>query len=289
MTKDEWRREIRSTVIHEVKHLTMFAEKFASPTAENLEESWLEEGTAMHAEELYMRSITGAQFKGNTPYGSVSAPNFIFCEVRPSGSSGCPADRPLAMFSLFYWLSQYLGNTEDLTMLGSSPSSSSDASFYGTSWLFQRWVVDQYSSDPVYFKALIQEPILTGVDNVVARIGHPWPELLADFLLALAVDDRPGFSPSRPQLTEPSWNIRDNFAGLNADFSNQGIFTSPFPLRTRPVSFGDFVVDVPSLRAGSASYFELSGTQGAKQLIELRSQGGNAPAPSLRIAIVRVQ
>ena len=88
----EWRRDIRGTVIHETKHLAMFAERFSNANATTLEESWLEEGMAMHSEELYARIFSGAAWKGNTGYGSSSAPNYIWCEVRPS-TAAC-ADRP---------------------------------------------------------------------------------------------------------------------------------------------------------------------------------------------------
>jgi hypothetical protein len=264
----------------------MFAERFASPTADVLEDVWLEEGTAMLSEELFSRTITGAQWKGNTPYGSASAPNFLYCEVRRPGTNGCSSDSPRIMLDHFAWLYDYYSDVENRTMLGSV---NGDGSFYGSAWLFVRWLIDQYSSDPVFLKALVAEPHLTGVSNIVARAGRPFDELLGDFTLALALDDRPGFAPGRTQLTEPSWNIYDNFAGLSADFSSQGFFVNPAPLRTHPFGFGDFSADVQILRPGTAAFFEISGTQAAKQLIDLHSLGGGAADPALRVGIVRVE
>lgn len=291
MTKDGWRRLIRGTVIHEVKHLAMYAERFAHPTADVLEESWLEEGTAMHSEELFARTITGATRGGNTGYGSSANPTGLFCEVRP-GSSACPADRPLLVFAAVAWLHDYLRRNEELTMFGSSPGVTDDASFYGTSWAFVRWVLDHhFNDDATFLKALIAEPHLTGVQNIVARTGRPYADLLADFSLALALDDRAGTTTSRAQFSFPSWNLTALFQGLNTDFSNNNPNPFPFahPLQPRQLGFGSFLSSVAALRAGSSAFFEISGTQSGKQLIELRSPSGGGPAASLRISIVRIQ
>ncbi|MBC7788591.1 MAG: IPT/TIG domain-containing protein [Anaerolineae bacterium] len=291
MTKDGWRRLIRGTVIHEVKHLAMFAERFAHPTADVLEESWLEEGTAMLSEELFARTITGATRTGNTGYGTSANPTGLFCEVRP-GSSACPADRPSLVFPAVAWLHDYLRRNEELTMLGSSPSVEDDATFYGTSWAFVRWVLDHhFTDDATFLKALVAEPHLTGVDNVVARVNRPYAELLADFSLAVALDDRAGFTASRTQFSFLSWNLSALFQGLNTDYSNNN--PNPFPLshplQPRRVGFGSFVSEVSALRGGTAAFFEISGAQTSKQLVELRSLAGGNPSPTLRIAIVRVQ
>jgi len=291
MTKDGWRRLIRGTVIHEVKHLAMFAERFAHPTSETLEEPWLEEGTAMIAEELFARTITGATRGGNTGYGSSANPTGLFCEVRP-GSSVCPSDRPTLVFPAVAWLHDYLRRNEELTMLGSSPNVTDDATFYGTSWAFVRWVLDHHFTDEATFlTALIDEPDLSGVDNVVARVGRPYADMLADFSLALALDDRAGFTVSRPQFSFTSWNLPALFQGLNTDFANNNPSPFPFahPLQPRQVSFGSFVSSVSTLRAGTSAFFEISGAQSGKQLFELRSPSGGGPATTLGISIVRVQ
>lgn len=83
----------------------------------------------------------------------------------------------------------------------------------------------------------------------------------------------------------PSWNYPNIFNGMRTDFPNNFVQT---PLAPRAVTFGDFLVQVGALRAGTFSIFELSGSQAAKQLIELRGSGGIAPPPTLRIAIARV-
>src|SRR5690606_18790484 len=119
--------------------------------------------------------------------------------------------------------------------------------FYGSGWGFVRWAVDHYAADEAAFlRALTQERSLAGVANLSARTGRPFAEMLADYMLALATDDRPGFSPARAQLRMPSWNLTDLFAGISENL--QG-FPGPHPLVPRAITFGSFNVSVPSLRA----------------------------------------
>ncbi|MFL5581526.1 MAG: hypothetical protein ACJ8AO_14245, partial [Gemmatimonadaceae bacterium] len=58
----DWDRGIRATLIHEVKHVTSNAERFAR-NAPTLEERWLEEGTAVHSEEIWARTQFGNTWK----------------------------------------------------------------------------------------------------------------------------------------------------------------------------------------------------------------------------------
>ena len=275
-TRDEWRREVRATLIHEAKHITSFAERISRGAA-GFEESWLEEGTAMHAEEIWSRLPYGSQWKGNTTYR-----NSIYCDLRQTIAE-C-ADAPLVMFSHFAHVYDYMEAVENLSPLGQTGEG--DFTFYGSAWSFVRWVIDQHAaSDASFLKPLTQERTLTGVANITARTGKTFAELLGDWTLAMAVDDYSGFAPLRPELTFPSWHTRDIFLAFNRDFSG---FPRSFPLVMRPVQFGTFAVDV-TMRGGTAALFELTGSQSATQLLELRTSGGGAPPDNLRIAIVRVQ
>jgi hypothetical protein len=85
-------------------------------------------------------------------------------------------------------------------------------------------------TEAAFSKAIVEEPSLRGVANLVARTGRPFPDMLADWTLSLAVDDHPlGIIPARAQLTQPSWDVRDIYRGFNADFgSREG---SPFRRR----------------------------------------------------------
>ena len=273
-TPADWRRAMRSTVIHEGKHLASFAERLASNTP--FEESWLEESTARIAEELYSRTFaSGGSWKGNTGFATT-----VRCEVYQCD------DRPLMMWKHFSMLHQYLRGVDTLSPLGASTAN--DVTFYASGWSLVRWAADQYAStEGAWLKALVKGGAQTGLANLAQRTGRPASELLADWALANAVDDLPGFTPSRKQLTFPSWNVADVWSGLAGTYP--GSFSAA-PLKARVMSFGSFTLPVQQLRAFSSSYFSFDGAQVGGQLIELRGEGGAAAAPAgLRVAVVRVE
>jgi hypothetical protein len=277
-TREQWKWTMRSTLIHEVKHITSYAERL-SRNATVFEESWLEESTARISEELWARVVFGYPGKTNVTYQES-----LHCESRPTRAE-CQGS-PLVVRKHFGGLYAYLESIETLTPLGRTKDG--DFTFYGSGWSLVRWSADHFgTSDAAFFKALNQEPNLSGIGNLTARTGRPWSELVGPWSLSLATDDYPGFTPTNPLLSFPSWNIRDIFAGLNADFEER--YTRPFPLVPRAISFGSFAVDVSQLNGGTAAIFELSGAQAGKQLLELRAIGGGAPAFTLRMGVVRVQ
>jgi hypothetical protein len=282
-TRDAWRRRIRTTLVHELKHVASYAQRFAAEAP--FEEPWLEEGTALVAEELWARTVYGNTLRGNATYSST-----IACDLRPT-SPAC-VDAPYALHEHFARLYDYLGSIETLSPLLTDPALDPRQSFYASSWWLLRYAIDQTGgTDAAFLRPLVASQS-TGVANLVARAGRAWPTLLAEWTLASAVDDLPGLVPQRPQLTVPSWNTRDIFAGLHTDLAGtQGArFARRFPLAPRLLTFGDFGADdAITVSAGSAAIFELSGAQSARQLLELRGATGGPPPSSLSMSIVRVQ
>ena len=270
----EWRRSIRGTVIHESKHLASFAIRFANGTA--FEESWLEESLGRVAEELYSRTFAnGGAWKGNSGYQST-----VRCEVYQCD------DRPLMMWKHFSVLQQYMRGVDTLTPIGAAANG--DFTFYASGWSLVRWAADHYAADEAtWIKAMVRGGQLTGLSNLAQRTGRPVDEMLADWALSNAVGSLTGFTPARQQLTFPSWNVADVFAGLAGTFPSNFVAN---PLRARAMSFGSFSLAVAKLRAFSSSYFSFEGVQSGNQLLELRGEGGAAlPPPSLRLAVVRVE
>lgn len=277
-TRENWYRFIRASIVHELKHVAAIAERFAR-SAPRLEEVWLEEATAMAAEEIWARHVHGLSPGSNADHRAT-----LFCEVRPT-TAAC-AGRPVVMLPHFERLYDYYATIESSSPLG--PVATGDVSFYGSAWSLVRWAADHFApAEAAFFGALTRETQLTGVANLEARTGRTFPELLALWALASAVDDRPGFAAGRPELRLPSWNTRDIFAGLNADFP--GLFPRAFPLMPRELSGPDFLVVVSPLRGGTASLFELAPGPVQRQLLELRSSVGGPPPSSLRLAILRIE
>lgn len=271
-TPSAWRRAIRSTLVHEAKHLASYAERFASGAA--FEEPWLEEATARIAEELYARRFDGGgRWKGNTGYAESLACELVECD-----------GRPLIMWKHFTALHTYLRGVDTLTPLG--PASTGDLTWYGSAWSLVRWAVDQYATDEgAWLRALVRGGGLTGLSALVARTGRPAGELLGDWALAHAMATLGGAAPERRQLTFPSWKLAEVMAGLAGTFP--GTFVAD-PLRVRSYSFGRFAVPVARLQSFSASYFTFEGAQAGNQLLELAGTDGGGAGP-LRLAIVRVE
>jgi hypothetical protein len=281
-----WR--MRSTVMHEIKHLAAYARKVwnvqGTSAPPNFEESWLEEATARLSEEFYARALFGYGQAENVKYE-----DSVWCEVRVGANWPDCDPYPSIMQKHFGNLNSYLKAPEQLTPLGSTGAR--DASFYGSGWSLVRWAMDHSGmTEAAFSKAIVEEARLRGVANLVARTGRSFPDMLADWTLSLAVDDHPlGVTPARVQLRQPSWNVRDIYRGLNADFGTgeDTPYPTAWPLATRNVA-GAFTVISSGLRGGSGSIFDLSAPPGG-QLIELRSATGGMPAAALGLAIVRIQ
>jgi hypothetical protein len=277
-TAENWSWWIPSIAIHEAKHITSFAER-VSRSASTLEESWLEESTAMVSEELWGRTRYYYRQRGNTGYR-----RSIYCEVRPTWPE-CE-ESSLVVLDHFAWLYDYMRSVNTLTPLG--PTSASDATFYGSGWALLRWAIDHHStSEAAFLRALTQETNLSGVRNLEARTGKSFAELLGPWSLSLHMDDFQFLYQvsTPPELSQPSWNTRDIFRGLSEDFYS---FSYHYPLAGWDVPFGSFTADVPHLRGGSAAFFFLGGEQADNQALQLRGSGGGAPPASLRMSIIRL-
>jgi len=271
---NSWRRAMRSTVLHETKHLASFAERLSRNVP--FEESWLEESTARIAEELYSRTFSGGGgWRANSGYV-----NSVGCEI-----TQCD-DRPLMMWKHFSVLHQFFRGVDTLTPIGAAASG--DFTFYASGWSLVRWAADQYATtESGWLRDLVRGGSQIGLAGLSARTGRPIDEMLAHWSLANAVDDQAAFKAQRPELSFPSWNMPDIMSGLaKADPTRFGDVT---PLRIRAFSFGSVALPVAKLRAFSSSYFSFEGMQSGSQVFELRGENGGALPGSLRVAVVRVE
>lgn len=287
-TRDSWLRSIRSTIIHEVKHVTAFGERLSRQL--ELENMSFEEGMARMAEEIYARSVYGIPAKQNASYAST-----LFCDVRPARTDApeCTG-RPYLMYRHFDPLYTFVNRPEQLSPLGRAFAS--DVSFYSSAWTVLRWATDNYAASESQFLKDFTTSASIGVANLEARTGRPWEEMLGEWSLALNLDDEPGFTPLNARLKMPSWNFRDVWLGMCSDFgpcanpnNTSQVFLLPNPAQPHAHPFGAFSDEVPGIAGGSFTLFDLSGTQPATQLIEVKNSAGGDPPPLVRIAIVRIQ
>jgi hypothetical protein len=287
LTPENWFFNLRSGIAHEVKHVASLAARVAADAP--LDEPWLEEGTARHAEELWARNaVYEVAWKGNTGYGSAANPGSIYCDFKRTDPACLAAEhgRPsLTMFRHFQGLGTFLRNPTGLSPFGATPAG---ASFYETSWSLVRYAVDRYgTSDAQFLRALTASPV-AGAENLARAAGVPLEELMGGWALSLYVDDYPGLQAPSPDTQMPTWNFRDIYAGLNREFPVS--FPRPYPLAPRALTFGQIgPVDVPSVAGGGVAYFEISGAHTRDQLLSLEGLRGGVFPSTLRIAIARLR
>jgi hypothetical protein len=287
-TRNYWYWTIRSTIIHETKHISSYANRIRDfGGTSSLEDPWLEEGTARHAEEIWARKVAYNELPAgaNATYATT-----LFCDPRPLGQQGGAQclGKPYGMYRHFgsTGLYDFLRDPEPRSPLGPR-TGSSDFSYYASAWSLLRWAIDNHPiSEAAALTGLVRSSA-KGVANVSAVIGRPWDELLGEWSLALYLDDRPSFTSVNPRLRMPSWNMPSLYQGMAQDFP--ATYTQVPPLRPRDVSYGAFEITVPTVGGGSFSIFELSGQQSGRQLIQLLGVPGSPLSPTLRIALVRVQ
>lgn len=287
-SRDQWLRNMRSTLVHETKHATAFAERISRGLA--LEDLGWEEGGARAAEELYARTFYHTSQGGNTGFAAS-----LGCDIRYADAQPPCAGRPVLLLRHFDALYGYMSGPELNTPLGRPFTG--DFNFYAGAWSLLRWAADQFGADEAkFFKDFVTSPV-TGVSNLEARTGKKWEDLLGEWSLAVYLDDIGGFTPANPALAIRSWNYPDIWLGMCAtmgpcnDPSNPVLLylrSTPFAPRQR--SFGNFLIGYGSLIGGGFTILDLSGPGAPSQVIEVKALTSEANAPAnIRIAFARVR
>jgi hypothetical protein len=280
-TRETWLRQMRSTIVHEVKHIASFGAHLVNTASTVFEHSWLEEGTARIAEEIWVRDwvYSGALWKGNLDYAET-----LFCEAQPD-DAGC-GGAPRVMFSHYQSLYRFLDVPGATSVFGRV--SDDDFTFYGSSWSFVRYNIDRYgASEAGYLRGLTNSSV-AGIENVVFNSGAHADQILGMWSLALYLDERPSMT-GNIDVRFPSWNTTGIFEGMNRDFQPQG-FVKPYPLVPEPVPGADFIIEHAGIRGGSFSPHTLFPVSVDSRTISLTAAGSAHPAPTaLRLVIARTQ
>jgi hypothetical protein len=275
-------RGIRPVIVHEVKHIAAFGARLENPNATSFEESWLEEGMAMVAEEVWARDrvYTGAVWKGDMTYQST-----LYCDVRPTTPSCIGA--PFVMFDHFSMLYSFLDLPGATSVFGRV--SDGDFTFYGASWSFIRYNVDRYATSESAYLRGITSAVSTGLLNISQQSGADPVQILGNWSLALYLDGNTAMA-GNANVNFASWNTRDIFSGMNVDFSQPANFPKAYPLVPQLVTFGDFTVDNMGIHGGSFSPYDLLGQAGTTRTIGLSAGTSGAPAPVVfRLVVARIQ
>jgi hypothetical protein len=246
------------TFAHELEHMINFAQHVLfRPGGAGPEEGWLDEGLARYAEELAARSFLPgdtATFHSYLVFGDLyDAYQYL---LNPGGS--------------------YLEIINDNGTLAET----------GASWLFVRYLVDQYG--PTLPAKLVQSGF-TGAPNVVRHTtASSFQSLVANWALANFVSDLPGFTPASA-LTYTSWSFRAEYDTLN--LFNPGRFPLPFPLVPLAVS-GSAIGLTGELRSGSGWYTLAVQTPSAPAFALKFTVDGTTPLPTTvfpQLTVLRIR
>jgi hypothetical protein len=286
-TADQWYRTIRSTFIHETKHVASFVARTLNG-APQLEQSWLEEGTARHAEELWARqTVYDLPWKGNHGYGSADDPFGLYCDARPTDCSH-PLAPAVNMQRHFVGVYPYMSKPGERSPFGATPLDAS-TTWYAASWSLVRYAIDRYGASDAAFLTGLNQATTRGTANLTARAGVSLEVLMGGWVSALAADDYPGLTAPGPDARMPTWNLREIYTGLHADYPAS--ISAAYPVVGTPFALGDFSApEVSVIYGGATVWYDLSGAHTRPQFLRLGGgSGSTTPDPSLRIAIVRVE
>ncbi len=262
---------VPATFLHEAEHLINYSQHVVLGTG-TPGSSWLDEGLAIVAEEL-----GSLYFEQKCPPPACRTdPQQIF----PDSAQGFISD-------FLYDSYQYalLPDTASITL---HDDSQQGFSWRGGAWLLSRWLGDHYGTG--VYKALERGPA-NGIAGIEAAAGRSFPELFADFGLALATDSLPGL----PRTTAPaanrfiSRNVKQLWARLYAT-SQPG--SSSYPYQD-PVLLFDITADTSTaiLEPGTLTFFRLDTPASAATVsIQFAAPSGAAFAASLhpQVAIFRL-
>jgi hypothetical protein len=286
---DGWYAFMVRTVVHEVKHISSQVARVVNRAA-SLEQSWLEEGTARHAEEVWARdSLHRVSWRGNTGWGDASSTG-VFCDFKLSDPTCLARDtlrRPA------WGMRRQLNEIRSklLQPWNWSPyadgTGQSGSVFYNTTWSLVRYTIDRYGRSDADFLGGLNRSTATGIDNLVQVSGVPMDRLLGEWGLALYVDDWPGLSADQT-IGFRTWNLRSIYAGLSNDPDWRSTYTTPYPVQPVHLPFGSFTSTRTGVRGGAHAYFELTGRQTLPQVLSVTGLNGAPPSAFTRVAIMRL-
>lgn len=259
----DWRRAMRSTLVHETKHLASYAERIARGTG--FEEPWLEEATARVAEELYARTFIATG--GNTTLGYEET---VGCELRHCD------ERPLVMFKHFSALHDWLRNVDRMSALGATQLT---AMHYASGWSFVRWALDHSANERATLRALATGTHGSGLEGLAALTGMKSADMVTQWMSDLAANVEGAEAVGRS-----TWNVAAVLRGMAQELP--GAYDAN-PLRATRVMLGEDVTLTDDVLPLSTRYIALNGTHRETQRLSL-AQPAAVSGGGLRIVLRRL-
>ncbi|HEU4988404.1 MAG TPA: hypothetical protein VFT41_01315 [Gemmatimonadaceae bacterium] len=262
--------DIPATFLHELQHLINFSQHVIVHNGP-AETGWLDEGLSIIAEEA-----------GAVHYEQKCPPPS--CRTDPSQIFPDSAESFVQGFLYDSYQYALLPDTASVTLHSDSDNG---FSWRGGDWLLMRYLGDQ-TNNGVFRK--LEDTYATGVANIEAAMGTPFPTLFSDFGLALYTDSLPGL----PRNTAPAV---DRFVTRNMPQLWARLYVTsgpsadvPYPA---PVRLFSITADTSSslMSPGTTAYYRLDTPQTAATVtIQFSAPGAHALPTALhpQLAIFRL-
>ena len=239
--KDELLEVTPAVLAHEFQHMVHFNERVLMLEAASTEALWLSEGLAQMAEELVAREYELAE-------------NAFGTRLFREGNTGRAR--------------RYLFDPSAVSLLVAGGIGTLEER--GAGWLHVLYLSAQKGADVL---GQLTRTTTTGTDNVTARAGVPWEELLADWWTATYVDGREAVGP---RLTYPGLDLRE-------------LLGDDYVLGPETLGSADFTRS-GSLWSSSVQYYIVVPTLQGSVTLRLGGEAGGA-SPSgaaLRMRVIRL-
>ncbi len=250
-----------ATFLHELQHLINYSQHVVVNHL-GAQTSWLDEGLSIVAEEL-----------GSLYYEQKCPPPA--CRTNPGQLY---PDSSQAFVQSFFEDSYIYAVAPDSVSLTLHRDSENGFSWRGGDWLLTRYLGDQFGSG--FFKLLEQGPA-DGLNAIASAAGQPFPNLFANFGLALYSDSFPGLPrATAPPVNRFPRNLRQMWARFYANEGPSTIVPRVMPLELFPIGT-DSTVYV--MNPGAMSFWRLD-TPAASATVSIRfaAPGGRALPAVLR-------
>ncbi|MEN8374223.1 MAG: Ig domain-containing protein [Gemmatimonadota bacterium] len=253
---------------HEAKHVSSGG-WFTYGGREPHRAPWIEEGTAVLASELASRHAAGV-----APTQRIGA-----ADVYVAGQRPVPDDPSYLMWAATVTGYNYLAAAPFSGITGDPNPNPNGSSFYGASWLFHRYVLDQYGAGDPHGLMRRLNTVSGGVAGLEAETGRPIASLFTELMEAALVDDEPAARSAAAHRFQ-SYDFGDIIESDPA-----GVTWPPFIAR---VGFGAGTWDLPTWETSSNLFeFVASGTQ--DQLLSLTRGDGTEVTPEHDVALLVVR
>ncbi len=252
---------LKPTLIHEFQHMISYNQHALQRQGAG-EVTWLNEALSHYAEELGGHLIPANE-----------CPRFSSCRSQYISPD---------LFNAY----DYLSNTEGNFLVYPQESSGTLAE-RGASWMFVRWLTDQFGSDSLGTNVTraLDGTSAVGAENVSAVVGAEFATLVTQWQLANYLTDLTGFSATSARLSYKTWGFRKVYT----DPRNVQAFPAGFPLK--PDTATGAYSHSGTLRGGSGRHLLIEQAVGSAVDLQLKSSTGGALGASVgaRLGIVRIR